>query len=128
MAAKTHSEDSAGTASSNGTVLFVDDEPEILDMYELLCQSEYTVRTAQTGAGALEQFGDQVDIAFFDRRMPDVSGYELIEEIRSEGYKTPLGVISAVEPDSGPDAEIDAYLTKPISGTDLTETIDEHTG
>jgi CheY-like chemotaxis protein len=96
MAAKTHSEDSAGTASSNGTVLFVDDEPEILEMYELLCQSEYTVRTAQTGAGALEQFGDQVDIAFFDRRMPDVSGYELIEEIRSEGYKTPLGVISAV--------------------------------
>ena len=126
MAATEHSEDEAGTASPGRTVLFVDDEPEILEMYELLCQSEYTVRTAQTGAEALKQFGGQVDIAFFDRRMPDMSGYELIEEIRERGYRTPLGVISAVEPDSGPDAELDAYLTKPISEADLTDTIDEH--
>jgi len=127
MAVKEHTESSTDTASSNGTVLFVDDEPEILEMYELLCQREYTVRTAQTGAEALEQFDEHVDIAFFDRRMPDVSGYELIEEIRKRGYQTPLGVISAVEPDFGPDVDIETYLTKPISGADLTDTIDEHT-
>jgi len=127
MATTEHSEDSAGTASPERTVLFVDDEPEILEMYELLCQREYTVRTAQTGAEALEQFDHHVDIAFFDRRMADISGYELIEEIRAEGYQTPLGVISAVEPDAEPDVDIETYLTKPISGADLTDTIDEHT-
>jgi CheY-like chemotaxis protein len=115
------------TAQGAPTVLFVDDEPEILEMYELLCRSEYTVLTADSGEAALEQFGDHVDMAFFDRRMPDMSGDELIERIRTDGYETPVGIISAVEPDAGSDVESDTYLTKPITRDELFESIDEHT-
>ena len=60
------------------TVLFVDDEPELLDIYEIRYGSEYEVLTATSGTEALEAFGDHIDIAFFDRRMPGMSGDEAI--------------------------------------------------
>jgi DNA-binding response OmpR family regulator len=109
------------------TVLFVDDEPEILEMYDLLCRTEYTVFTADSGEEALRQFGDHIDIAFFDRRMPDMSGDEVISSIRDQGFQTPVGIISAVERDSGPDIETDTYLTKPITRDELFDAIEEHT-
>lgn len=116
---------SSDTEQAEPTVLFVDDESEILEMYELLCRTEYTVITADSGEAALEQFGDHVDIAFFDRRMPDMSGDEIIQALRSEGYETPVGIISAVERDAGSEVESDIYLTKPITREELFDTIDE---
>jgi DNA-binding response OmpR family regulator len=56
-----------------------------------------------------------------------MSGDELIERIRTDGYETPVGIISAVEPDAGSDVESDTYLTKPITRDELFESIDEHT-
>ena len=115
-----------GRVDGETTVLFVDDEPEILEMYELLCQAEYDVRTASTGAEALERLDGQVDIAFFDRRMPDRSGDDLIETVRAEGYETAVGVLSAVDPDPGAGIEVDIYLTKPVTREELFAAIDEH--
>jgi CheY-like chemotaxis protein len=125
--ATTEPETSSGTTRAAPTLLFVDDEPEILEMYELLCRSEYNVLTADSGERALEQFGDHVDMVFVDRRMPDMSGDEIIRALRSEGYQGPAGVISAVDPDSSPAVESDTYLTKPITRDELFDTIDEQT-
>lgn len=127
MATVESSDSSSDAQQSQTTVLFVDDEPDILELYDLLCRTEYTVRTAQSGREALEQFGDHVDIAFFDRRMPDMSGGEVIDTLRDQGYQTPVGIISALEPDVGDDIESDTYLTKPIDRENLFETIDDHT-
>lgn len=117
----------ADTEQSAATVLFVDDEPEILELYELLCEDECAVVTAESGQAALEQFGDHIDMAFFDRRMPDMTGDEVIGAVRAEGYQTPLGIISAVDQERGPEIDADTYITKPISGGELLDTIDEHT-
>jgi DNA-binding response OmpR family regulator len=126
MATKRSSTSSSETDEAETTVLFVDDEPEILEMYELLCRSNYTVYTAESGEAALEQFGDHIDIAFFDRRMPDTSGGELLRTVRAEGYETPVGIISAVDPGSGPDLDAEVYLTKPITRQELFDNINEH--
>lgn len=127
MATMERDETVSDVTQTTQTVLFVDDEPELLEMYDLLCRTDYTVLTADSGEAALEQFGDHVDIAFFDRRMPRMSGGEVIETIRDAGYQTPLGVISAVEPDTGPEIDADVYLTKPVSRDSLFETIEEQT-
>lgn len=127
MATVERADNASETRQSATTVLFVDDEPEILELYDLLCRTEYTVLTADSGEAALEQFGDHVDVAFFDRRMPDTSGSELIRTVRDQGYKTPVGIISAVEPDAGGDVASDTYLKKPVTKSELFETIETQT-
>jgi CheY-like chemotaxis protein len=109
------------------TVLFVDDEPGLLDIYEIRYGSEFDVRTATDGAEAIEAFGDHVDFAFFDRRMPGMSGDEAIRTLRDRGYRTPLGIISAVDPDSDLTVECDVYLTKPVDGDRVRDAIDKYT-
>ncbi len=108
------------------TVLFVDDERELLDVYELLCGPEYEVITASDGTESLELFGEHIDFAFFDRRMPGLSGDEAIANLREQGYDTPMGIISAVDPDVESDLECDVYLTKPVGLEDIQTTVKQH--
>lgn len=70
------------------TVLFVDDEPDILEIYPLLCNTNYNVLTLSDPEEALDKFDDTIDFAFFDRRMPGKTGDELIKELRNNGYDT----------------------------------------
>lgn len=127
MTAEKCSSDGTDATGSDTTVLFVDDEPELLEIYELVCGSEYTVLTATSGEEALGAFGPHVDVAFFDRRMPDMSGDEVIRALRERGYQTPVAIISAVDPETEPSVDHETYLTKPIAGEELLETIARHT-
>ena len=109
------------------TVLFVDDESEMLRLYELTYGSEYTVLTAGSGEEALEVFDDRVDFAFFDRRMPDMAGDEVIETLRNEGYRTPMGIISGGESAYvGTAVEYAVYLTKPPDQEQIHTAIQRH--
>lgn len=127
MATQELSDPCSDTTVPDKTVLFVDDEPDLLEVYELLCRSEYDVLTASGGEEALQEFGSHVDFAFFDRRMPELSGDELIRTLRNRGYQTPMGIISAVDPEEELSIECDVYLTKPIDGDQISDTVDEHT-
>lgn len=119
--------DSTGVTEETPTVLFVDDEPDMLNIYELLCGSEYDVLTAGGGEEALEIFGDHIDFAFFDRRMPNMTGGEVIRTLRERGHQTPVGIISAVDEENDVGTAYAAYLTKPIDKEDVFATIDEYT-
>lgn len=119
--------DPTDTTERKPTVLFVDDDPDMLEIYELLCGSEYDVFTAEGGEEALEVFGDHIDFAFFDRRMPEMTGGETIRTLREQGHQTPVGIISAVDPETDVGTEYTAYLMKPIDKEDVFTTIDEHT-
>jgi CheY-like chemotaxis protein len=109
------------------TVLFVDDQPDLLEVFELTFASDYDVRTASGGEEALEEFGDHVDIAFLDRRMPGLHGDEVLERLREQGYETPVAVMSAVDPEVEPPAEYAAYLTKPVDSDRIRDLVEEHT-
>lgn len=108
------------------TVLFVDDESAVLELYELTYGSEHTVLTAASGEKALDIFGEHIDFAFFDRRMPGMSGDEAIRTLRKEGYRTPFGIISAIDPDGTLDIEYEAYHTKPTDKKRIRATIRKH--
>lgn len=121
------SEEPPDERETETTVLFVDDEPGLLDVYEIQYGSEFDVRTATDGAEAIEAFGDHVDFAFFDRRMPGMSGDEAIRALRDRGYQTPFGIISAVDPDPESTVECDVYLRKPVDEDRVRDAIDQYT-
>jgi DNA-binding response OmpR family regulator len=102
------------------TVLLVDDEPELLDLYEVFLSERYDVRTATSGPEALEIVDESVDVALLDRRMPDMSGDEVLAEIRSRSLDIRTAMLTAVEPDVDiVDMPFDDYKVKPVDRDDL---------
>jgi len=106
-------------------VLIVDDEPELREQIALsLRQQQYTVDTAGDGALALEKvFADPFDLIVLDLMLPEKDGFTVLRELRAEGVKTPVLMLTAKgEVDSrvkGLDLGADDYLHKPFSMAEL---------
>jgi len=112
--------------TSPPTVLLVEDEQGLADLYVLWLDEEYDVRTAYSGEDALELIDADVDAVLLDRRMPGLSGDDVLEEIRKRGYDCPVAMVSAVTPDFEiTEMPFDAYLRKPIERNQLQEAIDQ---
>lgn len=96
-------------------VLLVDDEPSILDLLELSLEDEYRTIVGQSGEEALELIDESVDVVLLDRRMPVMSGDEVLEAIRNRGYDVPVAMLTAVRPGIDLiDQGFDDYLVKPV--------------
>ena len=109
----------------NTNVLLVDDEPELLDIYEMWFEEQYATRTAHSGQQALEKFSEDVDVVLLDRRMPGMSGDDVLEQLREDGHDCPVVIVTAVEPDQGiVELPFDEYVVKPADRDDLIETVD----
>ena len=106
------------------TVLVVEDEQALIELYVRWLDDEYDVRTANGGREALEQFDETVDVVLLDRLMPRMSGDEVLEEIRSRDTGCKVAMVTAVEPDFDViTMGFDDYLTKPVEQETLLETI-----
>ncbi|MFC7216431.1 response regulator transcription factor [Saliphagus sp. GCM10025334] len=107
------------------TILVVDDERELVDLYASWMRDSYAVRTAYTGRGALEQVSDEVDVVLLDRQMPDLAGDEVLDELRRRGHDCWVIMVTAVDPGLDIiDLDVDDYVTKPVSRTTLTRLIE----
>jgi len=120
------SERSGGSVAAEATVLFVDDEPMLLELWEARFADEYDVRTAEGGEEALRRFDDDVDVVFLDRRMPETNGDEVVRRLREEGHETPVVMFTAVDPEHDVPAEYDEYVTKPMNGEQARRLIDRY--
>ena len=112
--------------SDTATVLLVDDEEEVADVYALRLENEYDIRVAYSGEEALEEIDVDVDIVLLDRRMPNVSGDEVLTAIREKGYDCRVIMLTAVDP--GLDIlgmPFDDYLCKPVEKEDLVSAIEQ---
>jgi len=108
------------------TILIVDDEPAVTDVYAAHLEEEYDVRTAYGGEEALEQLGEDVNAVLLDRRMPGMSGDEVLEHIRDEGYDCRVAMVTAVDPDFDIlGMGFDDYVVKPVSRDNLYGTVDQ---
>jgi len=107
------------------TILVVDDETDIADLYTTWLGMDHEVRTAYGGEEAMEAVDEDVDIVFLDRQMPDYSGDEVLERIRDQGLDCRVVMVTAVDPDFDiVSMEFDDYLTKPVMREDLTEAVE----
>jgi len=108
------------------TVLLVDDEQDVVDVYALaFTDGDYSVLKAHSGEEALEKVAD-ADVVLLDRRMPGLSGGEVLDEIRDRGLDVRVAMVTAVDPDFDiTEMPFDTYLTKPVNDEELRETVDE---
>ena len=108
------------------TVLVVDDEEEVADVYALRLRNEYDTQTAYGGEAALETVDESIDVVLLDRRMPNVSGDDVLSAIRERGLDCRVIMITAVDPDFDiVEMPFDDYLCKPVEKADLVGSIDQ---
>jgi two-component system KDP operon response regulator KdpE len=106
-------------------VLAVDDEPGILRLIKLELSGEgFRVITAENAAEALELSHEyRPDIALLDIVLPDISGLELMRELRQRG-DLPIILLTAKGSDAdkvrGLEMGADDYLAKPFSPAELS--------
>ena len=114
-------------------VLIVEDEPTTVTFLErILCKNGFCVANAENGKSALEKINmDPPDIILSDIIMPEMDGFELFNcLLRSEETADiPLVFLSAVDDPrqqlKGLRLGAGEYLTKPLDGKDLIETIEK---
>jgi DNA-binding response OmpR family regulator len=115
---------SSGTPPA--TVLVVDDEREVADVYALRLQGSYETRTAYGGEAALSAVDDGVDVVLLDRRMPGISGGEVLERIRERDLDCRVVMLTAVDPGLDiVEMDFDDYLCKPVEKADLVAAIEQ---
>lgn len=108
------------------TVLLVEDEEALLDIYSRWLTWQFDVKTASSGSQALDILDETVDVVLLDRLMPEMTGDEVLSEIRNRSNDCRVVMVTAVEPDFDIiGMGFDEYLTKPIERETLTETVME---
>ncbi len=121
---------SAETGSNAGTVLLVDDEPQIrIACRQALENSGYHVVTAEDGAGALHALsGKRFDAAVLDIMLPDTDGLELLRAIRERDRDIIVVLITGF---ASLDSAMEAvrlgaydYVRKPFRTRDLVRILD----
>lgn len=106
-------------------VLVVDDDEALTDVYSTWLSDRYTVETATTGEAALNSLTGAVDVVLLDRRMPGLSGEEVLTRIRRAEYDCRVAMVTGVRPSNDViDLGFDEYLIKPVDRDDLQTVVD----
>lgn len=107
------------------TVLVVEDEPDLAELYETWLSDSHAVRIARTGRGALAAFDEDVDVALLDRQLDGMDGREVLEAIRESDSDCRIAMVTAVAPDVDIlDMGFDEYVHKPTTADELRDTVE----
>ena len=112
-------------AGPSPRVLVVDDDPNLRQFLTAELELEgYACRTASCGQEALQTIrSEPFDLVLLDWGLPDFSGLEVCERMRSSQLTTPVLMLTAhdqvQERVQALDAGADDYLTKPFSIAEL---------
>ncbi|MCA1825418.1 MAG: hybrid sensor histidine kinase/response regulator [Myxococcales bacterium] len=117
-----------GETRSRG-ILIVDDERANLTVLRSFLEAGYTVHEAQSGPEALKIAKEaDLDVVITDQRMPEMTGVELLENLREfkpdvagivlTGFTDPPALISAINR-----ARVFRFLKKPWQPDDILEAV-----
>jgi two-component system response regulator MprA len=118
-------------------LLVADDSETVLLMLQRRLEMEgYEVVTATDGVEAMDRLheagANEPDIILLDAMMPNKSGTEVLQELRDEGSKIPVLMISAhldaQEPDRMRSLGATDCIPKPFEWEDLIGKIEELVG
>lgn len=112
-------------ASTDATVLVVEDERHLADHYAECLADRCTVVTAYGGEEGVERLTDDVDVALVERRMAMVSGTEVLAAIEERDLECQVAFLADAPPE---DAEIaagvDDYLVRPVDCEEIEDVVD----
>lgn len=112
-------------------ILMVDDDELLADLGVMLLSNQgYNVVGETSSVAALELFKkkpDQFDLLITDQTMPQMTGLELIRELKNVRQDLPTilctGYSSKVSPDELNRLNVDAFCLKPLKLADLAHTV-----
>src|ERR1700674_5930591 len=102
-------------------VLVVDDDSAMCRiLHRMLSDEQYKVQTSQSVANALEAIEQKpFDVYLMDYKLPDGSGLDVAERVRSKWGATPIILISGYDPSAvalrAEKLGISEFLEKPFS-------------
>ncbi|CAN5813780.1 hypothetical protein BH11MYX2_BH11MYX2_24750 [soil metagenome] len=102
-------------------ILVVEDDEDVRDMLALTLRGRrFPVMLAKNGADALIVLADQRPcLIMLDLVMPGIDGHGVLAQMKTNGYDSPVVVISALDAD--PPEGIVATLRKPFENPVLLE-------
>ena len=116
----------------NGTLLWVDDEMELLKAYVIFLEKkEYEVVTATNGQDAIDLCRERTfDLVFLDENMPGLTGLETLSRIKEISPTTPVVMVTKSEEENIMDQAIGSkiadYLIKPVNPNQILLTVKKH--
>jgi CheY-like chemotaxis protein len=118
--------------SNRIALLYVDDEPINLQLFEINFGDRYTVYTAESGFDGLEILKSKNDIRIVlsDLKMPGMNGFEFICKAQLDFPNIPYIIITGfdITPEIAQalkNKTIKKYLCKPFSYADIVDAIEE---
>jgi DNA-binding response OmpR family regulator len=106
-------------------ILIVEDEPAVARGLEYgFAREGYAVLLAETGSRALDLArSDDPHLILLDIRLPDISGFDVCRQLRAEGWRMPILMLTArdeeVDKVLGLELGADDYVVKPYSLREL---------
>lgn len=111
---------SSSTIKSPPTVLVVEDEPGLLEILALNLESSgYRAVTAADGLEAWRKFEEeQPDLILLDLKLPEISGFRLLELFRGSSKTVPVIVLTAFDFAEAEEVSrfgVQGFITKPFA-------------
>ena len=114
---------------SNGLLLWVDDEIELLRAHILFLEKKgYEVVTVSNGTDALDKCRQRTfDLVLLDEMMPGISGLETLQRLKEISPATPVVMVTKSEEENIMDQAIGSkiadYLIKPVNPNQILLTL-----
>lgn len=103
------------------TILLVDDDDDLREtlVEQLALQDEFSVLHKSTAADGMETAKNQsVDLVIMDVGLPDMDGREAVKELRRNGFRAPIIMLTGHDTDAdtilGLEAGANDYVSKPF--------------
>lgn len=110
-------------------ILIAEDEKNLQVLMAERLKRYYTIILANDGAEAMEILQSKhIDLLITDVMMPEMDGFQLLKEIRTDGMKLPVLILTAKQSFSDKQTGFtfgtDDYMTKPVNFEELHWRID----
>jgi DNA-binding response OmpR family regulator len=116
-------------------ILLIEDETVLLDSLKVILQlNNYNPILAENGTTALKilnQQSNEIDLIVCDINLPDISGFDILQKIKSNSALNSIPFIfltayaDAKDIQKGLRLGADEYLTKPFSSKELVNVINK---
>jgi DNA-binding response OmpR family regulator len=114
-------------------ILIADDEREVVEiMKKFLSRRGFSVDIAFDGKNALESIkANHYDLIFLDENMPELTGLEIVEDVRKNGFAQKIVMITGypeIREDFAKLIGVDDYIEKPINLQRIEEVVNKYKG
>jgi len=121
-------------ARKNKTVIYIEDEPEMVDLVSLILNRKgFAVKGANSGREGIDLVRKEMpDLVLLDLMMPDVDGWDVYQQMKADEKTRKIPVIVITAKAQSIDkvlglhiAKVEAYISKPFTPQELLDSVEK---